>query len=161
MILHGTPLNLQYKILTPGTPGFSHHTNQLHGLLDGGISIQGTSFLNKIHINIHTLFNILSIISSRSYNSRIMLSPICRYGLIYLLNLTLTQIINLPSVWDCQHACLLPYSCTLQWYPLTIRKGSGAFDHWGCSILCAWRRDEPTVFIQYSDTHYWRCWTSY
>ena len=102
LILNGTPLNLQCKILTPRTLGFSHHTNQILGLLDGGISIQGTIFpiinpLNSFHIkcflNNHTLLNILNLINSRNCNSRIMLSPICRYELRCLINLTLTQII--------------------------------------------------------------------
>ena len=98
LILNGTPLNLQCKILTPGTPGFSHHTNQLLGLLDGGISIQGTSFLNSLHINrflnSHTLLNILSLISSRSCNCRTMLPLVCQYNLSCLINLILTQIIK-------------------------------------------------------------------
>ena len=95
IILNGTPLNLQRKILTPGTPGFSHHTNQILGLLDGGISIQGTSFLNNLHINSnHTLLNIPNLISSRSCNWRTMLPLTCWYDLSFLLNLSLTQIIK-------------------------------------------------------------------
>ena len=107
LTINGIPLNLWCKILTPGTLGHSHQTNKILGLLDGGTSIQGTSFpisnlLNSFHIkcfliNCTLLNNILSFInsiSSPSCNSRIMLSLICRYDHSCLLNLTPNQIIK-------------------------------------------------------------------
>ena len=97
-MLRGILPNLQYQIITHGIPGHSHHTNLLLGLLDGGISIQGTSFLNNLHINHflnnHALLNTLSLISSHSYNYRTMLPLTCLYNPSYLLKIILTQIIK-------------------------------------------------------------------
>ena len=95
-MLSGTLLNLQYKIITHGIPGHSHQTNLLLGLLDGGISIQGISFLNNLHINSHhILLNILNtLISIRSCSCITILPLMHRYDLSYLLNLILTQTIK-------------------------------------------------------------------
>ena len=77
-------------------PGHSHHTNLLRGPLDGGISIQGTNFLNNLHINSHhILLNILNtLISSRSYSYRTILPLMHQYDFSCLLNLILTQTIK-------------------------------------------------------------------
>ena len=104
LTINGIPLNLWCKILTLGTLGLSHQTNKILGLLYEGTSIQGTSspinnLLNKFHIkhfliNRTLLNNTLSLISSRSCNSRIMLSPIFLYNNNCVLNLNPTQIIK-------------------------------------------------------------------
>ena len=94
-MLTGTLPNLQYKIITHGIPRHSHHTNLLLGLLDGGISIQGISFLNNLLINRnHTLLNILNILNTLVSSRRTNFPLMYRYNLNCLLNLILTQTIK-------------------------------------------------------------------
>ena len=126
-MLSGITPNLQCKILTHGVLGHSHHTNLHRGLLDGGISIPGTSFLNQLHLNSHhILLNILNFLnipnihlSSCSY--RIILFLIYQYDLNCLPNPILTRIIRQSINWrlsTCQPTLFPLYLVTIFSYDL-------------------------------------------
>ena len=98
IMLSGILPNLQYKIIIHGIPEHSHNTNLLCGLLDGGISIQGTSFLNKLHHNSRRTF-LNTLLRSRSCSCRTIFSLMHLYDLSFLPNLILTRIIKQSINW--------------------------------------------------------------